>query len=185
MPNRQQLQSGEFLPPTTILKTNDSTTGNYEKGNGVDVSLRHEEERFRGELNFFYYDFNDFVFPFATGEVEVRVPAGRRAERVRDHLVGVLRLVDLTSAGPARIFNIARKGRLAVGFDADFAVVDADAKWTITDDWIASRAAWTPYHDVTVQGRPIHTIVGGHFAVRDGVLADPGLGCPVRFLETL
>ena len=99
--------------------------------------------------------------------------------------LSLTRLVDLTSAGPARIFNIARKGRLAVGFDADFAVVDADAEWTITDDWIASRAAWTPYHDVTVQGRPIHTIVGGHFAVRDGVLADPGLGRPVRFLETL
>ena len=99
--------------------------------------------------------------------------------------LSLTRLVDLTSAGPARIFNIARKGRLAVGFDADFAVVDADAQWTITDDWIASRAAWTPYDGVTVQGRPVHTIVGGRFAARDGALAEPALGRPVRFLETL
>jgi len=41
-----------------------------ERGNGVDLSLRHNEGRVRGELNFFYYDFNNFIFPFATGEEE-------------------------------------------------------------------------------------------------------------------
>ncbi len=35
-----------------------------------------------------------------------------------------LRLVDLTSAGPARLFGIAGKGRIAVGYDADLTVVD-------------------------------------------------------------
>jgi dihydroorotase len=34
------------------------------------------------------------------------------------------RFVDLTSAGPARIFAIAGKGRIAAGYDADFTVVD-------------------------------------------------------------
>ncbi len=41
-----------------------------ETGNGVDVSLRHQAKRTRGELNLFYYDFSNFVFPFLTGEVE-------------------------------------------------------------------------------------------------------------------
>jgi iron complex outermembrane receptor protein len=41
-----------------------------ERGNGVDVSLRHGEGRIRGDLNLFYYDFYNFVFPFATGEEE-------------------------------------------------------------------------------------------------------------------
>ena len=41
-----------------------------ETGNGVDVSLRHQAKRARGELNLFYYDFSNFVFPFLTGEVE-------------------------------------------------------------------------------------------------------------------
>lgn len=95
------------------------------------------------------------------------------------------RLVDLTSSGPARIFNIARKGRLAVGFDADLAIVDPDARWTITDDWIASKSAWTPYDGVEVQGRPVHTVVRGKFAVRDGKTAESGLGRQVRFLEAL
>ena len=41
-----------------------------ETGDGIDVSLRHQAERTRAELNLFYYDFQNFVFPFLTGEVE-------------------------------------------------------------------------------------------------------------------
>jgi dihydroorotase len=49
------------------------------------------------------------------------------------------RFVDLTSAGPARLFNIAGKGRIAVGYDADLTVVDLARRETITDAWSASR----------------------------------------------
>ena len=38
------------------------------------------------------------------------------------------RFVDLTSAGPARVFGIAGKGRIARGYDADFTIVDLKAK---------------------------------------------------------
>jgi dihydroorotase len=34
----------------------------------------------------------------------------------------MLDFVDLTSAGPARLFAIAGKGRIAVGYDADLTV---------------------------------------------------------------
>lgn len=95
------------------------------------------------------------------------------------------RLVDLASAGPARIFNIAGKGRIAKGFDADLAVVDLNARWTITDDWVASRSGWTPYDGKEVQGRPVHTLVRGNATVRDGVVQGEPIGRPVRFLETL
>ncbi len=45
-----------------------SPTLDAERGNGVDLSLRHQAERFRLEGNFYYYDFSDFIFPFDTGE---------------------------------------------------------------------------------------------------------------------
>ena len=41
-----------------------------ETGNGVDLALRHKSDRLGGELNLFYYDFDNFIFPFATGERE-------------------------------------------------------------------------------------------------------------------
>lgn len=95
------------------------------------------------------------------------------------------RLVDLTGHGPQRIYSISRKGRIAVGYDADFAIVDLNAKRTITHDWIASRAAWTPYDGRQVTGWPIHTIVRGHTVVRDGELQGAAIGEPVVFQEAL
>lgn len=94
------------------------------------------------------------------------------------------RLVDLTSAGPARVFGIAGKGRLAVGYDADLTLVDLQAKQTIHDSWIASRCGWTPFDGWEVTGWPIATVVRGRIAMIDGELAAPE-GRPVRFTETL
>jgi dihydroorotase len=95
------------------------------------------------------------------------------------------RLVDLTSAGPARIFGIAGKGRIAVGYDGDFTVVDLKARRTITNDWIASRAGWTAFDGMSVTGWPMATIVRGHIVMRDDELQESPKGAPVRFQETL
>jgi dihydroorotase len=95
------------------------------------------------------------------------------------------RFVDLTSAGPARVFGIASKGRIAVGYDADITAVDLGRRETITDAWIASRCGWTPYDGVTVTGWPVGTIVRGRRVMWDGALAVPSTGEPIRFLEAL
>ena len=95
------------------------------------------------------------------------------------------RFVDLTSAGPARIFGLAAKGRIAVGYDADLTVVDLKRRETITDRWIASRAGWTPYAGMAVNGWPAGTIVRGHKVMWEGALTTPAQGEGVRFAETL
>lgn len=93
------------------------------------------------------------------------------------------RLVDLTSAGPARIFGIAGRGRIALGYRADFTVVDLGARRTITNGWIASRCGWTPFDGVRVRGWPVATIVGGRVVMREGQLQGAPAGEAVRFLE--
>ncbi len=95
------------------------------------------------------------------------------------------RLVDLTSAGPARIYGIAGKGRIAVGYDADLTLVDIEARRTIRNDWIASRCGWTPYDGMTIQGWPIATILRGRVAMRDDQLIGSPAGSLVRFGEAL
>jgi dihydroorotase len=95
------------------------------------------------------------------------------------------RFVDLTSAGPARIFQIARKGRVAVGYDADITVVDLKREETIRDRWIASRCGWTPYDGKQVTGWPVGTIVRGARVMWEGELLTPSTGRPIRFLEAL
>jgi dihydroorotase len=93
------------------------------------------------------------------------------------------RLVDLTSAGPARIFGLEGKGRIALGFDADLTLVDLAARRTIRNDWIASSSGWTPYDDLDVTGWPVHTIIRGQVVVREEAVSEQPLGEPLRFLE--
>jgi len=93
------------------------------------------------------------------------------------------RLVDLLAAGPARIYGIQGKGRVAVGYDADFTVVDLKAEREITNKWIASRCGWTPFDGVRVTGWPVATILGGRVVMRDAELLGPPSGRPIRFQE--
>jgi dihydroorotase len=95
------------------------------------------------------------------------------------------RFVDLTSAGPARLFGIAGKGRVAVGYDADLTIVDLKRRATIEDSWIGSRCGWTPYAEMTVTGWPVGTIIRGRRVMWEGEILTPGQGEPVRFLAAL
>jgi dihydroorotase len=99
--------------------------------------------------------------------------------------LSLARFVDLTSAGPARLYGIAAKGRIAVGYDADLTLVDLKRRETITDKWIASRAGWTPYDGMSVTGWPVGTFVRGNKVMWQGALTAPAQGERVRFLETL
>jgi len=91
------------------------------------------------------------------------------------------RLVELTSAGPQRVFGMTGKGRIAAGYDADFTLVDLKARWTIEADWLASRCGWSPFEGMEVTGKPVATIIRGQSAMRDGTLADAAFGRPIRF----
>lgn len=99
--------------------------------------------------------------------------------------LSIERFVDLTSAGAQRIFGIARKGRMAVGWDADFTLVDMKHTREITDEWSASKCGWTPFAGRTVTGWPMATIVRGKTVMRDGELTLAGQGTPVEFQSTL
>jgi dihydroorotase len=91
------------------------------------------------------------------------------------------RVIDLTSAGAQRIFGIVGKGRIAVGYDADFSIVDLKKRWTITDEWLASRCGWSPFTGMELTGKPIGTIVRGNRVMWDGALANAAVGEPIRF----
>ena len=92
------------------------------------------------------------------------------------------RLVDLTAHGPARVFGLARKGRLVPGCDADVTLVDLKAERTITDAWSKSRCGWTPFDGYAVTGWPMATVVRGRFVMRDGALVGTPNGQPAQFL---
>jgi len=95
------------------------------------------------------------------------------------------RFVDLSSHGPQRIFGMARKGRIAAGYDADFTIVDMKRRETITNAQAGSKAGWTPYDGKEVTGWPVGTVIRGRRVMWEGEIVTQGQGRAVEFSEAL
>ena len=85
--------------------------------------------------------------------------------------------VRLTASQPARMFGLARKGRIAPGADADLVLWDPARRTTLTNALMQHAIDYTPYEGLEVTGWPVSTIRRGEIAMRDGVVsAAPGSG---------
>lgn len=91
------------------------------------------------------------------------------------------KLVELVCEGPCRVLGIQNKGRIQVGYDADFVLVDLEKQHTIDDQQIASQSGWTPYHGDTVTGWPIATIISGEVVMQNGQLIKRPQAMPLSF----
>lgn len=120
-----------------------------------------------------------------SGTPGVQTLLGVMLDHVNQGRLTLERLVDLMAEGPHRIHQIAGKGRIALGYDADFTIIDLKTRHTITNAEQASKCGWTPFDGVSVMGWPVMTVIRGHVVMRDGALAPAPTGRPVRFREIL
>src|SRR5262249_35666438 len=88
-----------------------------------------------------------------------------------DAAAAARRIAAWMSAGPARLAGLDRKGRIAVGCDADGVVWNPDAEWTVGPRGPQQRHRLTPYAGRTLRGRVHATFVRGSCVWRDGGLA--------------
>jgi dihydroorotase len=88
------------------------------------------------------------------------------------------RAVEAAALRPAQAFGLGRtKGQIAIGYDADLAVVDMNDPWLITNDGVLSRIGWTPYDGRSCTARVDRTFVRGNVVFADNtVVGRPGLG---------
>ncbi|MFW2850550.1 dihydroorotase [Sphingomonas sp. TX0543] len=91
------------------------------------------------------------------------------------------RVIELTSAGAQRIFGIEGKGRIAAGYDADFTIVDLKKRWSVEENWLASRCGWSPFTGMQLTGKAIGTIIRGTVAMWEDSLGEGPQGTPIRF----
>ena len=117
----------------------------------------------------------------AAGLTGVQTLAPIMLDHVNAGRLSLGRLVDLMSAGPARVYGAVGKGRLAMGYDADFTLVDMGARRVIEDQWIVSPCGWTPFAGKAITGWPMATIVRGHVVMRDDEVLGTPLGRLVNF----
>ena len=107
------------------------------------------------------------------------------SEGVAKRGLSPLQLVKMLCVNPARRFSLyPKKGQIAVGSDADFAILDPSARWTIYADGLRSSSGWTPYEGLEVKGRIARTILRGK-TIYDGkdVTSRPGDGVFVGALR--
>jgi dihydroorotase len=99
-------------------------------------------------------------------------------DSVLDGKLPLERAVELICTRPAEVFGLKGiKGVIAPGADADLAIVDLDAPWTITDDGVLSRCGWTPYDGRDCRASVERTLLRGDEIYADGtVTGAPGQG---------
>lgn len=83
------------------------------------------------------------------------------------------KLVEVTSANPARIFGLDRKGALEPGKDADIVLFDPKKKKTLGAATLHTKSDISPYEGWEVTGAPVTTLVRGTVVVKDGKLVGP------------
>ena len=88
---------------------------------------------------------------------------------VKNGKLSLLKLVKLMSENPANLYNIAKKGKIAVGYDADLCLVDLQAEYTMLDSLTFCKSGWTPYHGMKFTGKVLQTFVRGQRVFQEGV----------------
>jgi len=117
----------------------------------------------------------------ASGLTGVQTLVPIMLDHVNAGRLSLTRMVDLMSAGPARVYGVIGKGRLAAGYDADFTIVDLKKQRRIEESWIVSPCGWTPFAGMMVTGWPLATIIRGQIVMRDDEVQGQPVGKLVKF----
>jgi dihydroorotase len=84
----------------------------------------------------------------------------------REHKIPLTRIVELFTAGPARVFDLRARGSLAKGNHADVTIFDPKKRWTFEAAKSRSLSHNTPFDGWQFTGKVIATIVGGKSVYR-------------------
>lgn len=90
-------------------------------------------------------------------------------------------VVSWMCEAPARVWNLARKGRIAVGNDADLALIDLQAEHTVSNAEQVTKCGWSPWDGTTLKGQNQITMVQGNIVFERGVFYEDLRGSEVQF----
>jgi allantoinase len=90
------------------------------------------------------------------------------------------RLAEWLCSGPARLAGLERKGRIAVGYDADFVIWDPDGKFSVDSAKLHQRNKITPYAGRELLGVVETTFLRGRKIFDRGELSHSPLGQILR-----
>ncbi len=86
--------------------------------------------------------------------------------------ISLTRITEWLARRPAAMFGLKRKGRLAVGMDADLVLVDLKERFRIDSAEFLSKAHFSPFDGRECVGRAVLTMVGGHVVYDHGEVVE-------------
>lgn len=111
----------------------------------------------------------DSIFERASGFPGLETSVALMLTCVRRGLLSLFRYVELSSEAPAKVWGLyPKKGKIAVGSDADFTIVDMKKDWRIDSSKFLSKAKFSPFDGFEARGAAVYTVVRG------GVVMDHG-----------
>ena len=102
-------------------------------------------------------------------------------DHVINNKLSLEKLIKLMCENPCKIFGIKNKGYIKEGYDADLTIVDMNREQTIKNEMMATKCGWTPFHDMTIKGFPVATIINGKTVMSDGKVLIEGSGQALEF----
>jgi allantoinase len=89
-------------------------------------------------------------------------------------------MAELLAFNPARRYGLLRKGDIAVGFDADLALLDPERRFTVRAAESPSAQGYTPFEGQELTGRVTATFLRGGLAWEDGHVVGSTRGRYIR-----
>jgi len=113
------------------------------------------------------------VFENASGFPGLETSVALMLTCVSRGLLSLARYVELSSEAPARAWRLyPKKGRIAVGADADFTIVDTMKEWRVDPERFVSKARFSPFDGFRAKGAAVYTVVRGAVVMERGHVDD-------------
>ncbi len=115
------------------------------------------------------------VWEVSPGTVAVQTNIPLLLSQVANRRLRLEDIARMCSERVAEIFGFSpRKGRIAIGSDADFTVVDMNRRGEIRGESLLTKTKLTPFEGWKLQGLPVYTIIRGQVVMADGrIVGEP------------
>lgn len=81
--------------------------------------------------------------------------------------ISLEKIVEKMCHNPSILFQIEKRGYIKAGYFADLVVVDLNNPWTVKQDNILYKCAWSPFEGTTFRSRVTHTFINGMLAYKN------------------
>jgi len=82
--------------------------------------------------------------------------------------ISLQKVVEKMCHNPAILYKIDRRGYIKEGYYADLTLVDMNSPWTVNQENILYKCAWSPLEGTTFQAKIVNTFVNGNLVFENG-----------------